>query len=241
MSETIATAPIAEPASVPAGPAPRIITAPAGLNGAALIPAEIVLPFPPEHPLTDDLLEQLGELSPQHLIERGPRGELIIAPVARSGSGRITSRLAQQSYNWLDAVGDGGEFDDAESGIIVDGDLEVRQADFSYFSAAQVARLPEEGITAGFADEVPTFVVEVRSKSQSVEHQVERCRKWIADGAEVAWMIDPFNKTVHVVRDDPAASAREGLVVAIHQQPGSLEIGPELPGLVIDFRPIWRS
>ena len=95
MTEAVATAPSASaehpdpdpPAAAPARPSGE----PA--DGTA----EIVLPFPSDYPLTDDLLEKLGDLSPQHLIERGPRGELIITPVARSGSDRTTGRLAQQS------------------------------------------------------------------------------------------------------------------------------------------------
>ena len=240
MPEAPATAPIQETAPERA----ELMSQPAvppQPNGAAPVPAEIILPFPPEHPLTDELLEQLGDLSPQHLIERGPRGELIITPVARSGSGRTTGRLAQQSWTWLDAVGDGGEFDDAEAGIIVDGNSEVRQADFSYFSADQVARMPKEGIDAGFADEVPTWAVEVRSKSQSVQHQVGRCLKWVADGAKVAWMIDPFNKTVHIIRADRSTPERTAIVVAMHERPKEIEVGPELPGLIIDFTPIWRD
>lgn len=240
MPEAAATAPISETVPDRAEPVSQH-AAPAQPNGAAPSSAEIVLPFPPEHPLTDELLEQLGDLSPQHLIERGPRGELVISPVARSGSGRITSRLAQQCWNWLDAAGGGGEFDGPDPGIIVDGHLEVRQADFSYFTAEQVARMPKEGIDAGFADEVPAFVVEVRSKSQSVEQQVARCLKWIADGAEVAWMIDPFNETVHIVRVDSAVAGRKGQVIAVHQRPETIEVGPELPGLTITFERIWKS
>lgn len=239
MAEAVATAPSAEAERQASELLTSATTRQSSASAGEL--AEIVLPFPSDYPLTDDLLEKLGDLSPQHLIERGPRGELIITPVARSGSGRTTGRLAQQSWTWLDAVGDGGEFDDAEAGIIVDGNSEVRQADFSYFSAEQVARMPKEGIEAGFADEVPAWAVEVRSKSQSVQHQVDRCLKWVADGAEVAWMIDPFNKTVHVIRADPSSAERAAIVVAMHERPVEIEVGPELPGLVIDFTPIWRD
>ena len=101
--------------------------------------------------------------------------------------------------------------------------------------------MPKEGINAGFADEVPTWAVEVRSKSQSVQHQVDRCLKWVADGAEVAWMIDPFNRTVHVIRVDPSSAERAAIVAAMHERPDEIEVGPELPGLVIDFTPIWRD
>ena len=202
--------------------------------------AEIVLPFPSDYPLTDDMLEKLGDLSPQHLIERGPRGELIITPVARSGSGRITIELGRQTGNWQIATSDDGEADDSSPGFAFNGDEEVRAADFSYFTAEQVQRMPGEGIEAGYPHEAPTFVVEIRSKSQSVPHQIDRCRMWIERGTAVAWMLDPFEERVHVLRADPSASERTAAVVAVHDRPDAIEVGPEMPGLTIAFERIWK-
>ena len=238
MAEAVATAPSAEaerraPDLAAAAPERRN-------GGAAGEPAEIVLPFPSDYPLTDDLLEKLGDLSPQHLIERGPRGELIITPVARSGSGRITIELGRQTGNWQIATGDEGEADDSSPGFAFNGDEEVRAADFSYFTAEQVQRMPDEGIEAGYPHEAPTFVVEIRSKSQSVPHQIDRCRMWIERGTAVAWMLDPFEERVHVLRADPSATERAAAVVAVHDRPDAIEVGPEMPGLTIAFERIWK-
>ena len=202
--------------------------------------AEIVLPFPSDYPLTDDLLEKLGDLSPQHLIERGPRGELIITPVARSGSGRITIELGRQTGNWQVATGDEGEVDDSSPGFAFNGDEEVRAADFSYFTAEQVRRMPDEGIEAEYPHETPTFVVEIRSKSQSAPDQIDRCRMWIERGTAVAWMLDPFEKRVHVLRADPSAAERAAAVVAVHDRPDAIEVGPDMLGLTVAFERIWK-
>ena len=199
---------------------------------------ETVLPFPADAPLTDDLLEQLGELAPRHLIERGPDGELIVTPNGRVGGGRIRFEMGRQILNWIDAVRDEGEVDGAVDGFIVDDGRETRQAGGSYFTAEQVRRMPLEGIDAGFPHEVPTFAFEVRTKSQSLAERLERCRMWVERGVKVAWMIDAVERRVHVFRAGPESAERSAVV---HDRPDAIEIGPELPGLVIDFRPIWRS
>ena len=195
---------------------------------------ETVLPFPSDAPLTDDLLEQLGELAPRHLIERGPGGELIVTPNGRVGGGRIRFEMGRQILNWIDAVRDEGEVDGAVDGFIVDDGRETRQAGGSYFTAEQVRRMPPEGIDAGF----PTFAFEVRTKSQSLAERLERCRMWVERGAKVAWMINALERRVHVFRANPESAERSE---AVHDRPDAIEIGPELPGLVIDFRPIWRG
>ena len=240
MAEAVATPPSA-PAETEHQTSESPTAATARQNGgSAGGPAEIVLPFPSDYPLTDDLLEKLGDLSPQHLIERGPRGELIITPVARSGSGRITIEIGRQTGNWQIATGDEGEADDSSPGFAFNGDEEVRAADFSYFTAEQVQRMPGEGIEAGYPHEAPTFVVEIRSKSQSVPHQIDRCRMWIERGSAVAWMLDPFEERVHVLRADPSAAERTAAVVAVHDRPDAIEVGPEMPGLTITFERIWK-
>ena len=237
MAEAIAIAPSAEDQAERHASEPPTSTPAQRSRG----PAEITLPFPPEHPLTDELLEQLGDLSPQHLIERGPRGELIITPVARSGSGRITIELGRQTGNWQIATGDEGEADDSSPGFALNGDEEVRAADFSYFTAEQVQRMPDEGSEAGYPHETPTFVVEIRSKSQSVQHQIDRCHMWIERGSAVAWMLDPFEQRVHVLRAESSATGRTAVVATVYDRPNAIEVGPEMPGLTITFERIWKS
>ena len=156
-----------------------------------------------------------------------------MTPNGRAGGGRIRFEMGRQILNWIDATRDEGESDSAVAGFIVDDGRETRQAGGSYFTAEQVRRMPPEGIDAGYPHEVPTFVFEVRTTSQSLAGRLDRCRMWVERGAKVAWMIDAVERRAHAFRTDSET--------AVHDRPDAIEIGPELPGLVIDFKPIWRS
>ncbi len=46
----------------------------------------------------------------------------------------------------------------------------------------------------------PEFIIEVRSKSDSVKMLRAKMETWIENGAQLAWMIDPFARTVSVYR-----------------------------------------
>jgi len=66
----------------------------------------------------------------------------------------------------------------------------------------------------------PAFVIEVLSITDSLSQTEEKMQKWMANGAELGWLIDPFAATVTVYRagreaerlDRPAEMRGEGCV-----------------------------
>ena len=75
--------------------------------------------------------------------------------------------------------------------------------------AAWVERSRWEALTEGqqssFAPVCPDFVIELRSPSDKLPQAKEKMVQWIANGAEVAWLIDPIEKAVTIYRpgDEP--------------------------------------
>jgi len=63
----------------------------------------------------------------------------------------------------------------------------------------------------------PDFVIELRSKSDSLRKTRAKMKDWIANGASLGWLIDPYRKRVFVYRPqaDPvivsATSSREAV------------------------------
>jgi Uma2 family endonuclease len=57
----------------------------------------------------------------------------------------------------------------------------------------------------GYAPICPEFVIEVRSESDRLPELQAKMDQWIANGAEVAWLIDPIDKTLTIYRpgDEP--------------------------------------
>ena len=205
-------------------------------SAPAAWPGEIVVEFPADAPLTDLQFEGLQGIGVDWRFERGPRGELIMAPPppATDPPPRMGMRLGRQVGNWEVAGGDGsgtGEIVDASGTYAVPGTDILAVPDFSWISPAQLADLPPKRAGSNYREMMPTFAVEIRSRSDSVAAQVRKAAFWVEHGAAVGWMIDPWEERVHVFR--------RGEPEVVHDRPSALEVGPEMPGLVIDLDELW--
>lgn len=206
--------------------APSVSPAPA----EAAEDAVYVVELPPETPLTDDLLERCVELNPHLDIERGARGELIITVGSAGFEPYIGMRLGYQFEGWSEAT-EIGLVGGADNGLRRLRDLRTRAPDVCWFDAEQAEEILRQAGESGYPQVIPSVVVEIRSTGQSVPSQLEKVREWMRDGAKVGWMIDPQSKTVYVFRDDGEPE--------VHVNPPALEVGPEMPGLIVDFKRIW--
>jgi Uma2 family endonuclease len=90
------------------------------------------------------------------------------------------------------------------------------------------------GLTAkerqGFPYLCPDFVIELLPPSDSLETLQAKMGLWIANGALLAWLIDPDSKRVLVYR--PNAAVREHFGSPLH---GDVPIA----GFILDLEPLW--
>ena len=199
---------------------------------AALRQSEIVIGFTEAVPLTDKQFEGLRGVCVDWRFARGAGGELIIAPPppATDPSPRMGTRLSRQVGNWEVAGGD-GELVDATGTYAMPGTDILGAPDLSWISPAQLADLPPKREGSNYREMVPTFAIEIRSRSDSAASQVRKASFWVEHGTAVGWVIDPWTQRVHVFR--------RGQAEVVHERPSELEVGPEMPGLVIDLDELW--
>ena len=74
----------------------------------------------------------------------------------------------------------------------------------------------------------PAFIVEVRSRSDRLAALQRKMAEYIDNGALLAWLIDPFQRQVHVYRPGVAPEALD--------DPERVSGEPELPGFVFEVR-----
>lgn len=193
---------------------------------------EIVVAFAEAAPLTDFQFEGLRGVFVDWRFARGPRGELIIAPPppATDPGPRGAPLLIAQIMMWIRALG-GGTLVDASGTYAIPGTEILGAPDLSWISPAQLADLPPKREGSNYREMVPTFAIEIRSRSDSAVSQVRKASFWVEHGTAVGWMIDPWTQRVHVFR--------RGQAEAVHERPSELEVGPEMPGLVIDLDELW--
>lgn len=106
----------------------------------------------------------------------------------------------------------------------------MRAADASWISWPRWNALSKEQ-QQGFAPICPEFVIEVRSPSDRLEEVRGKISMWIANGAELAWLVDPERKAVEVYRPGREPEVLESVSVVYGEGP--------VGGFVLALARIW--
>jgi Uma2 family endonuclease len=159
------------------------------------------LPMPlrikPARPMTDEELMRFCEQHDELAVEREPNGDLTVMTPAGSGSSFRNSELCGELRNWAQADDRGIVFESSAGFTLPDGS--VRAADAAWLSRGKWNALTPEQ-RESYAPVCPEFIVELRSKTDTLGTLQQKMDQWIANGAELGWLIDPFEKTVHIYR-----------------------------------------
>ena len=188
-----------------------------------------VLHFPPESPLTDELLAQLSSLNSPWHFERTPEGALQIMAPATPDADDIAMDFGSQVKDWQRTIAGGQTYGSSPGFTTPDGS--VLAPDAAWISDERLAALPPRGQRPAFPAVVPDLVIEVRSPSDRLSRQQEKMERWIRYGARLGWLVDPTNSRVHVYRP--------GVEPEILEHPDTISGEPEFPGLEIDCADIW--
>ena len=156
----------------------------------------------------------------------------------------LEGRLIAMASEGLDGVMRSGNLyfdlrvwnDDGPGGIVVTGNALIRilrvgrrAPDAGWIAPEQIndELLPPNWRRHGvpFA---PRFVVEIRSRSDSLESQQAKMAEWLANGVALGWLIDPILRQVHIYRP--------GLPVEVLDAPETVSGGEVLPGFVFAVR-----
>ena len=195
-------------------------------------PAELIIAPLRGAAFSDDEIEQISHRFPNSKVERNERGEAVIMAALKDEGGAIAVEVSGQVWLWTRTDDGGGRTYDAEPGFDLPIELGgLRQPDVAWLSDEQVASLPPVREREHYPRFAPAFVVEILSRGQSLASQLAKIELWAEAGTRVVWLIDPFDEVVHVKRPGEERTA--------HDRPDVLEVGPEMPGLTIDFERIW--
>ena len=190
----------------------------------------VVLHFPSEC-LTDELLLQISELNDNLRFERNAEGALEISPPAGYESSGSSGRIQAQMLAWSDNEGGGQVFESSAGMSLADGS--VLAPDASWVSDERFAQGSSE--RGGFLRSCPDLVVEVRSRSQSPRKQREKMEQWMAAGARLGWLIDPYTNEGVAWIYRAGVSEPERL-----ERPETLSGEDVAEGLNVDLTRIWR-
>ena len=157
-------------------------------------------------------------------LELTSEGELVINPMVNRDSGYAEGQLFGTMFMWVEEHG--GETYPSRT-IVRLPDGSRTEPDAVWLSPEQVVALPPIG-DGGSITVCPTFVAEIVSATDRLPPLQFKMEQYIANGAQMGWLIDPYRRRVYVYFPD--ASPLE------LNDPEVITGDPVMPGFVFEVR-----
>lgn len=191
-----------------------------------MLSSPLFLQFPSS--MTDEQFFEFCQMNRDLRIERNKYGEISIMPPTGSETGNRNFNLALQLGNWSEKDGTGICFD-SSTGFKLSTGAE-RSPDASWISLERWNSLSEEQ-QQGFAPICPDFVIELRSKSDTLKPLQKKMEEYMQEpGIRLGWLIDRKNKRVYVYRPQS---------VECLENPDTVSGEDVLPGFILNTSRVW--
>jgi Uma2 family endonuclease len=162
----------------------------------ALLPATLTA-----LPMTDEQFAGLCARHPDLHFETTGEGEIIVSPPTYSLTGVRNSRICRKLDTWAEQDNTGLATDSSTGFVLPDGAR--RSPDAAWTRKSRIAQLPPESRDR-YWRLCPDFVIELLSGTDRPRLLREKMDEWIANGAQLAWMIEPEQRKVTIYRPGSA-------------------------------------
>ncbi|MGH9840081.1 MAG: Uma2 family endonuclease [Blastocatellia bacterium] len=179
--------------------------------------------------VTDQEFDRLVQLNSEMRLERTAEGLVEIMPPPKGDTGAKNSRITTQLTIWADENGTGIAFDSSSRFKLPNG--ATRSPDASWVERSKLAALSPKQKKEYFPF-CPDFVIELRSLTDRLPRLKEKMAEYIANGARLAWLIDPIERKVYVYR--PESEVEE------FENPATVNADPILSGFTLHLAKIWE-
>ena len=190
----------------------------------------ILHPDPSRLRFSDEEFAEYCAQNPELRIEMSSEGEMIIMPPVGAEGGRRNFLLTARFGAWVEADGTGVGFDSSTGFTLPNG--AKRSPDASWIQLTRWNALSDDE-KEEFAPICPDFVVELRSKSDRLKTLQDKMEEYLANGAQLGWLIDPLEKKVYIYRPNEA--------VKILDNPSEVSGEPLLNGFTLKLNGILDS
>lgn len=188
----------------------------------------LVLHLRPVFDWTEDEFFEFAQLNRDLRLELDAQGELIVMPPTGGQTGDRNAELTMQLRQWAKRDGTGTTFD-SSTGFRLPNKA-VRSPDAAWVKREQLDKLTT-GERQKFIPLCPAFVIELRSPTDKLRTVQAKMREYIANGAQLGWLIDPQQHRVYIYRPDAPVEELN--------QPETISGETVLSGFTLDLREIW--
>ena len=190
----------------------------------AFLPATLSAP-----PMTDEEFAAFCAEHPDLFFEMTAEGELIVMPPGYSYTGVQNSRIGAELSAWAER--DGRGIVTGPSCGFVRPNGARRSPDDAWTLKSRIAQL-DPSSRAGFWHLCPDFVIELKSSSDRKRKLGEKMREYLANGAQLGWLIDPDHRSVEIYRPGAEVETRSDIDSITGEGPVS--------GFVLDLSVVWN-
>ncbi len=180
-----------------------------------------------EPSLTDEELEHFCARQEVLHVEREPDGELEVRMIGGTLAGAVSSDVTGELWQWNEKGGTGMVLNSVGY-FLRDGSMRGPRISWVPKARWQAWKLEE---CDGFPRGCPEFVVEILSHNYTLAEMQKRMGLWIANGVELAWLVDPHRKVVEIYRPGQAVEVQEGHTAVYGEGP--------VGGFVLELARIW--
>lgn len=169
----------------------------------AYLPARLTVP-----PWTDQQFADFCAEHPDLFFEMCPEGDLLVMPPSPSVTAFRNAVIVGQLDGWAIAE-DSGFAGESSGGFVLPNDAR-RSPDASWVSKIQLSKIPSSEFNS-YWHLCPAFVIELRSKTDRLSTLRQKMLEYIANGAELGWLIDPQSRSVEIFRPGRDSEFQAGI------------------------------
>jgi Uma2 family endonuclease len=179
--------------------------------------------------LSDDQFYQLCQINEYYKFEQTAKDELIILPPSNLITGNREAELNGNLMIWNRQTKLGKVFSSSTVFTLPNGGK--RSPDVAWIANERWDSLTIQE-KEKFAKICPDFVIELRSRTDSLSQLQEKMQEYLNSGLRLGWLIDPQNQQVEIYRQNQS--------VEIVSLPTSLSGENVLPGFILEL-PIFKD
>ncbi len=187
------------------------------------------LRFRPLYAMTPDEFYTFCQQNPNMRAELSAAGEVVFMSPVGGLSSAVNALVIGALIRWAQQNGEGVVFDSSAGFVLPNG--AVRSPDAAWVRRRRLAKVSARQ-RERFLPLCPEFVVEIASPSDRLSDLQAKMDEYMANGAELGWLIDPAGRSVTVYR--------RGAPGQLVTNAGSIAAEPLLPGFSLDLLPVWQ-
>lgn len=179
--------------------------------------------------LDDEQFLQLSQANPDLKFERSQQGNLIIMSPTGGETGNRNAELIIEFGLWNRRKQLGQVFD-SSTGFKLANDA-IRSPDVAWVKQERWNNLSTEE-KRKFPNLAPDFVLELRSKTDSLTETQAKLTEYMENGVRLGWLINPLEKQVEIYRP--------GKVTEVLDDPQQVSGEEVLPEFTLDLSLVWE-